>query len=124
MIDIRLKLAGLWIALMLTYLLGDVIRIFAGDFSAGGMSGQPATQAMWLGAAALMLIPIVMLVLTLLVDHPSIRWVTVAAAAVLFLFNAFGLPGYPGLYDKALIAVGLVWNGLTIWLAISWRPLA
>jgi len=68
-----------------------------------------------------MLIPIVMVVLSLMVPYPAIRWITIAAAAALFLFNAFGLPTYPGLYDKLLIAVGLGFNGLTIWLAATWR---
>ena len=31
--ETRIVLAGLWVALMLTYLLGDVLRIFAGDCS-------------------------------------------------------------------------------------------
>ena len=30
--DVQIRLSGLWVALMLTYLLGDVLRIFAGDF--------------------------------------------------------------------------------------------
>lgn len=33
--DIQIKLAGLWAALMLTYLLGDVLRIYSGDIKAG-----------------------------------------------------------------------------------------
>ncbi len=33
--DVKITLSGLWIALMLTYLLGDVLRIFSGDFKAG-----------------------------------------------------------------------------------------
>lgn len=33
--EVRIILSGLWTALMLTYLLGDVLRIFAGDFTAG-----------------------------------------------------------------------------------------
>ena len=31
---VKITLAGLWVALMLTYLLGDVLRIFSGDFKA------------------------------------------------------------------------------------------
>ena len=34
MVDLRIILSALWVALMLTYLLGDVMRIFAGDFKA------------------------------------------------------------------------------------------
>ena len=38
MLDMRILLSGLWVAVMLTYLLGDVLRIFSGDFTAmGGM---------------------------------------------------------------------------------------
>ena len=37
--DTRITLAGLWVAVMLTYLLGDVLRIFAGDFESGKLSG-------------------------------------------------------------------------------------
>ena len=64
--DIQLILSGLWVSLMLTYLLGDVMRIFAGDFVAGEMEGEEATQSMWMMAAILMLIPIVMVSLTLI----------------------------------------------------------
>jgi hypothetical protein len=32
--DVQIKLSALWAALMLTYLLGDVLRIFSGDFKA------------------------------------------------------------------------------------------
>jgi hypothetical protein len=49
--DVQIILSALWVSLMLTYLLGDVIRIFSGDFVAGEMDGQKATQAMWMGAA-------------------------------------------------------------------------
>ena len=40
MVNTRITLSGVWVALMLTYLLGDVMRIFAGDFNAGEMGGQ------------------------------------------------------------------------------------
>lgn len=63
--DVRIVLAGLWVALMLTYLLGDVLRIFAGDYEPGEIAGQEATQWMWFTAAIVMLIPIVMIVLSL-----------------------------------------------------------
>ena len=119
--EVRIILSGLWAALMLTYLLGDVMRIFAGDFKAGEMmAGVQASQAMYFGAAILMLIPIVMVVLSLTLKYPAIRWVTIIAAVILFLFNLVGLPGYPGAYDKFLIIVGLVFNGLTVWYAWKW----
>jgi len=40
----KIKLAALWVVLMLTYLLGDVLRIFSGDFEAGEIGGMQITQ--------------------------------------------------------------------------------
>ena len=116
---VRIILAGVWTALMLTYLLGDVLRIFAGDFIPGEIDGQPATQWMWMLAALTMLIPIVMVVLSLTLAYPSIRWISIVAAAALVLFNLAGLP-YDGLYDNFLIVVGFIFNGLIIWYAWVW----
>lgn len=33
--DMQIRLSALWVALMLTYLLGDVLQIFSGDFKSG-----------------------------------------------------------------------------------------
>lgn len=38
--DVQIILSALWIALMLTYILGDVLRIFSGDFKDGEMGGM------------------------------------------------------------------------------------
>jgi hypothetical protein len=122
MSDTRIVLSGVWVALMLTYLLGDVLRIFSDDFEAEKIAGgfQP-TQGMWLLIAVIMLIPIVMVVLTLTLQHPVIRWVNIIAAIALAVFNLFGLP-YKGAYDNFLIIVSFVFNALTIWYAWKWVP--
>jgi hypothetical protein len=44
--DVQIKLAGLWVAVMLTYLLGDVLRVYAGDYTAGQVGGVVMGQAM------------------------------------------------------------------------------
>lgn len=120
MVDTRIVLSGVWVSLMLTYLLGDVLRIFSGDFVAGEIGGMQGSQAIWMAAALMMLIPIVMVVLSLTVQYPLIRWITIIAAIALFLLNVVGLPTYPGLYDKFLIVVGLLFNVLTVWYAWKW----
>jgi hypothetical protein len=120
MVDTRILLSGIWVSLMLTYLLGDVLRIFAGDFTAGEIGGMGGSQWIWIAAALMMLIPIVMIILSLIVAYPLIRWLTIIAAIALFLLNVVGLPTYPGLYDKFLIVVGLLLNILTIWYAWKW----
>lgn len=119
MVDSRIVLAGLWVALMLTYLLGDVLRIFAGDAEPGKLMGTQPTQAMWLLIAAIMLVPIVMIVLTLTLPYPAIRWVNIVVAILVVLFNLMGLP-YKGAYDNFLIIVSFLFNALTIWYAWRW----
>jgi len=118
--DVRIIFAGLWIALMLTYLLGDVMRIFAGDFTVGEIGGIEISQSMLMLMALIMLIPIVMILMSLTLTYPLIRWVTIITAISLFVFNIIGLPGYPGIYDKFLIIVGLVFNVITVWYAWIW----
>jgi hypothetical protein len=118
----QIKLAALWVAVMLTYLLGDVLRIYAGDFKPGEVGGVVMTQVMWFGVAVVMAIPIFMVLLTLVLDQPINRVVNIVAAIGLFLFNVIGLPTYPGLYDKFLIVVGLVFNAVTAYSAFRWDP--
>ena len=121
MLDTRILLSGLWIAVMLTYLLGDVLRIFSGDFTAmGGM--QDVTKGMFLGIAILMVIPIVMVVLSLTLNYPVNRWANIIVAILFFLYNLVGLAGsnYPSTYDKFLLAVSMAANVLTVWYAWKW----
>jgi len=118
--ETRIKLSGIWIALMLTYLLGDVLRIFSGDFSAGAIGEMQVSQGMYLGLAIIMVIPILMVFLSLTLKHKANRWANIGVAIFFFLFNAVGLPTYSSFYDQFLIVVGLVFNGLTVWYAWKW----
>jgi hypothetical protein len=118
--DMQIKLSIIWVALMLTYLLGDVIRIFSGDFKGGEIQGVVVSKTMWLGIAVVMVIPVVMAVLTLGLGQPVNRWANIAVAAFFFIFNIIGLPTYPSAYDKFLIVVGLGFNIMTIWQAWHW----
>ena len=120
--DIQIKLSALWIATMLTYLLGDVLRIFSGDIQTQAMKEQLTkfTQPMWLLAATLMVLPIIMVVLSVTLPYPANRWANIIMAGFFFLFNLIGLPTYPSAYDRFLIAASLAFNGMTIWYAWNW----
>ena len=85
MVDKLILLSALWIALMLIYLLGDVLRIFSGDVASGKMGNVQFTQGMWLGIAVLMLIPILMVVLSLILPQPVNRWVNIIQGLGIFL---------------------------------------
>lgn len=118
--EVQIKLAMVWVALMLTYLLGDVLRIFSGGFEPGELSGTAVNPLMYLGLAVMMVIPIIMVVLTLFLPPTLNRWASIIVALLFFLFNLAGLPTYPGWYDRFLIVVGLAFNLLIVWLAWRW----
>ena len=119
MADVRIILSGLWVAVMLTYLLGDVLRLFAGHVTPGEIGGRKASQGMMMGIAVIMLIPIVMVVLSLVLPYPAIGWVNIVVAVLVVVFNLAGLP-YVGMYDNFLIIVSMVFNALTVWYAWTW----
>ena len=116
--DVKIILAFIWVAVMLIYLLGDVMRIFAGEFKPGEIEGKPMTKGMWFGMAILMLIPIVMVVLSVILDFPVNSWVNIVVAIFWIVFNLLGIKGYKA-PDIFLLVVSMVFNVLTIWYAVS-----
>ena len=90
--DVKIILSASWVALMLTYLLGDVLRIYSGDYKEGKIGGIQVTQNLWLGIAILMVIPVVMLFLSLILNNPVNRWVNIIVAIFFLGFNLLG-PG-------------------------------
>lgn len=118
MLDTRIILSATWVVVTLIYLYGDVFRIYSGDFAK--MANMNFNQFVWLGLAALMLMPILMVFLTLVLPQSVSRWPHIIIAAFFFLFNLAGLPTYPSLYDKFLLAVSMGFNGVTIWYAWNW----
>jgi hypothetical protein len=119
----KIRLSALWATLMFTYLLGDVLRIFAGDFIPGEIEGMQVSQGMYLGLAIIMVIPAVMVFLSLMLRYKVNRWANIILAIFFFIFNLIGLPGYSSVYDQFLIIVSLVFNVLTFWYALKWRQL-
>lgn len=117
--DVRIVLSALWVATMLVYLLGDVLRIYSGDFP-GKMDTKKFTGGMWLGIAVLMLTPILMVLVSIMVDQPVNRWLNIIAAGFWFIFNLIGLPTYPSWYDRFLLAVSMIFNVIVIWYAWNW----
>ncbi len=105
---------------MLTYLWGDVLRILAGHVTPGMLNENvPGTQKIWLIVAAIMLVPIVMVVLSLTMKYSAARWTNIIVAIIVILFNLISLP-YKGAYDNFLIVVSFVFNAMVIWYAWRW----
>ncbi|MCP4761838.1 MAG: hypothetical protein GY870_08650 [archaeon] len=119
--DVNIILSLIWVATMLTYLLGDVMRIFAGDFKPGEIEDVKMTQGMVFGMAVIMVIPIFMVILSISLDFPLNGWVNIIVAIFWFIFNLAGLKGYKA-YDKFLLIVSMGFNILIVWYA--WNQLS
>jgi len=117
--DTRILLSALWVTALLIYLYGDVLRIYSGDF-ARMTEGKPSSGVQWLGAAVLMLIPILMVFLSLVLPQDVARWANIIVAGGFFLFVLIDVRSYPSAYDKFLLLVSLVFNVVTIWYAWNW----
>jgi hypothetical protein len=118
--DTRIILSATWVVVTLIYLYDDVLRIFHGGEMAKALADMKLNQFVWLGIAVLMLTPILVVFLTLVLPQPVSRWVNIIVAAFFFLFNLVGLPTYPPLFDKFLLAVSLGFNLVTIGYAWNW----
>lgn len=119
----RIVLAGAWTSLMLVYLLGDVIRIFAGHVEPGKMGGQEVAEWAWTVASAVMLVPIAMILVSLLVPAGPLKWIAVIVSIALVIFNLMGMP-YKGFFDNMLLVVSFGLNAFIAWIAWAWQPAA
>jgi len=119
-LNTKYLISSTWVVVVLIYIYGDIFRICSGDV-ARSMGDKNFSQFVWLGIAALMLIPILMVYLTLVLPQSVSRWANICMAVFFFLFNLVGLPTYPSIYDKFLLAVNMVFNLATIWHAFNWK---
>ena len=122
MVDVRIILSALWVAVMFLYQQGDVQRLYSGDFKPGEeiTSKAMSPEMLWMISAITMTIPVVMIILSLILPHNANRWVNIVVAALFFVYTLIGLPRYPSAYDKFLLFVSLVFNALTVWYAWKW----
>lgn len=125
MVDVRIILAALWIALEFLYQQGDVQRLYSGDFKPGEveLGAVMSPQTLWMISAVTMTIPVVMIILSLTLPHNAARWANIVVAGCFFLYTIIGVGKYPSAYDRFLLIVSLGVNVLTIWYAWRWIEL-
>lgn len=116
----RIQLIVCWIALMLIYLLGDVLRLYEKGAEAGMIDGKPMTQTQLLMAAFLMLIPILLALGMVFLPKGVAKWASVIASVILFIINIFGVTSYKGIFDKVLIVLSLILNVFIIAWSCLW----
>jgi hypothetical protein len=122
MVEVKIILSGLWVALMFLYQQGDAQRLYSGDFKPGDLKlGKVMSpQMLWLVSAITMTIPVVMIILSLTLNYPVNRWANIIVGIFFFVYTLNGLRMYPSAYDRFLLIVSLGVNALTVWYAWNW----
>ncbi len=117
--DIKIILSFIWVAVVLCYLYGDMFSVLAGDFKLGEIDGKPLTGIMVLVMAGIMMIPIIMIVLTLVLDDFVSRWANIIVPSIFIGFNLLSIRGYP-IYEKFTLLVSMGFNLVAVYTAWNW----
>ena len=122
MLDVRIILSALWVAVEFLYQQGDMQRIYSGDFKPGviDLGGMMTPEMLWMISAITMTVPVIMIILSLILPQNANRWVNIIIAIFFFVYTLIGIGKYPGAYDKFLLAVSMAANVLTVWYAWKW----
>jgi len=117
-INIKTKLAGLWVILMFFYLYNDVFTLF----QPGSMEGIEINQAFLLGAAILMAIPSLMVFLSLTLKAKANRWANIIAGVFLagVLLTTMLVGGEVWAYYRLYTIIEGALIALIIWHAWKW----
>jgi hypothetical protein len=103
-INVKLNLAGLWIAAMLSWIYGDLLRIYSGDFTPGDteLAALMSMEKLWMISAITMIIPGAMVFLSLALKGKVNRWANIILGILYTGYNLIGLLGgsYPSAYDN------------------------
>lgn len=97
-IPVRIRLSALWASLMFLYVYGDYFGLYRPGTLDGMLAGHmgplgPATQGVLLGTSAMMAIPSLMIVLSLVLSAPVVRWTSMVLGAVYAAVVASTLAG-------------------------------
>jgi hypothetical protein len=124
-INVKMKLSGLWVAAMFSWVYGDLLRLYSADFIPGGLeSGEVMSpEILWVISAITMIVPGAMVFLSLTLKNKANRWANIILGIFYTGYNLIGLPQYPSTYDKFLIIVGIVFTALIVWYALKWPKL-
>jgi uncharacterized membrane protein len=128
-LDTKVKLSTLWITASLSYLYCDVIGLMDPEmleqYLAGNVNGLALTPGFLFGAAVLISIPILMVLLSRVLDYRASRWANIAAATFMTAVQTLTLfIGWPTPYYLYLSAIEIACTVLIVGYAWRWRETA
>ena len=121
-VNVKMKLSGLWVAAMFSWVYGDLLRMYSGDFIPGDLElgAVMSPEILWLVSAITMIVPGVMVFLSLTLKNEVNRWLNIILGLFYTGYGFIGLPTYHSAYDKFLILVGIIFTALIVWYAWKW----
>jgi hypothetical protein len=126
-INVKIKLSALWTALMFCFAYADILAHMRSDIIegilAGELEGIQITQEALIGSAALMMIPIVMIFISLMLSAKVNRWLNIVLGAIYAGINLITLlmtgGGWAYYYLFAVVEVAI--SVIIVWVAWKWK---
>ncbi len=126
-VDVKVKLALLWVALMFFYVYNDVFSMFqpghVAELVGGQLEGVNFTQTLLFGAAVLMAFPSFMVLLSLTLKAKANRLVNIVVGILhilVLLSTQFVGEGEPWFYWRFYEILEALFLALIIWTAWKW----
>jgi hypothetical protein len=116
-LDMKVRLSLLWLVAMLTYTYGDVVTLMD-PVKHGSMQ---LTQGFLLGASIFMAIPIVMVLLSRILNHQANRLANIIAGSIMTVALVLTLfVAVPTMYYVFFSAIEIGSTALIVWYASKW----
>ena len=126
-VNVKLKLALLWVALMFLYIYNDIFSMYQPGHVAqlleGHLEGVAFSQSMLIGAAVLMAVPSIMVLLSLTLKASVVRWANIIVGAfqlLVLLGTQFVGEGETWFYWRIYELLEAAFLVFIIWTAWKW----
>ncbi len=126
--DQRIVLSTLWVFVTLNYLYCDLMGLMDANllkqYLTGTVAGMEINEGFLLGAAILMEIPIVMVLLSRILKQEANRWTNIVAGLIkTVVMIATLFVGVPTLYYIFFAVIEIATTSFIVWYAWSWVDL-
>ena len=124
--NITTKLSTLWLFATLNYLYADVVGLIdpqlLNQYLTGSVDGIEITQGFLFGAAVLVEIPIVMVLLSRLLTHKVNRWANIVAGSIMTVvqFSTLFIGSSPTAYYVFFSIIEIATTLYIVWSAWQW----
>jgi len=125
-IDKKILLSTIWIFVTLNYLYCDLMGLMDTDllkqYLTGTVNGMKMNEYFLLGAAILMEVPIVMVLLSRILKYKANRWANLIAGLIMTLIQTATLfIGSPTKYYLFCSIIEIATTIFIIWYALKWK---